>query len=375
MQWARRIAESARLIALCAITACDRVGPPPPGTTVVPVRPSPGTVPTRSSVPSVTTKPPPSATITATPLPDAVDAIQTVPGCRCGTGYQPVALAEPFYRRSLEATRDRRFADALDAASRATSVGMGEDTYENQLAISLFNVGRIEEALRLWQQIADEAPDGCELGFYASALLEVGRLQESVTIARRHLEQCPESDSSYHTLSMALEKLGDLGGALAAARAGCALKPDDADCHHRLASVLWEMKRYREARTPIRTAAQLDPTKPNIQYFLSLILEETDDLDGALAAAREAGALEPDNVKYAVRQGDVLRDMERYRDAIRAYDRALGMKAVADGLYGRAMCLHNLGEDVAALRDLKKLDRLFPNYMNTRDWIKSLSSP
>ena len=393
------------ILVLAPWSGCDNVGPPPPGAKIVRVQPQ--SQDTENSHASATVlQSPTTPPAQATPLPDDVKAMSVIPGCLCGPGYHPVSVAEPFYQASLAATKEGRFGDALDSASRAVSVGLGLDVYKNQLAIALFNAGRAEEALAKWQDIAQGSPDGCELGFYADALERLGRPAEAETVARQFVSQCSQSSTAHYILASVLDDLGRLEdaeqeatesinldsakhtayylrsqirekrhlleSALSDARAAIRLKSDDAQYHRREAGVLWEMERYSEAKQPITTAAKLAPKDAGIHYLKSMILEKAGDLDKALQAAKDAVALNPKNANYLRQLGDIYEALERPSEAIQAFDRSLALKFTPSALYSRAMCHNKIGQRGAALRDLRELDRKTPGYQNTRAWIESL---
>ena len=386
-------------------SGCDNVGPPPAGAKVIRVTPqSEGTKGPSTAVPAA--RAPTGTAVQVSPLPEEVNAITPVPSCRCSPGYYPVAAAEPLYQASLAATREGRFGVALDSASRAVSVGMGLDTYRNQLAIALFNAGRAEEALAKWGEIAQGSPDGCELGFYADALIRLGRPGEAESIARRYVNQCPQSSSARYLLAYALDRLSKLEAAdqeatesiklasddpsgyhlrsiirgkrnlldasLSDARTAVKLKPDDGDYHYREACVLWEMDRYSEARQPIANAAKLSPKDAGIHYLRSMILEEAEELDEALQAAKDAVEIDSKDPSYLQQLGDVYEALERPAEAIQAFDRSLALRFEPGVLYSRAMCHNKIGQPSAALRDLRELERKSPGFQNTRDWINSL---
>jgi tetratricopeptide (TPR) repeat protein len=390
------------------LVGCNDVGPPPPGAKIVRVRPGSLYSGSSSALAPVERSSSPPASRTS-PLPDEVEAIVPIPGCKCGSGYHPVAAAEPFYRASLSATGEGRFGDALDAASRAVSVGLGLDVYNNQLAIALFNAGRAEEALAKWQDIAQGPAGGCELGFYADALQRLGRSVEAESIARRYVRQCGRSSSAHYLLASVLNDLGRFESAeqeateainldaedalayrlrsiirerrnlldvsLSDARMALKLKPDSGDNHHLEASVLWAMGRYSEAEQPITTAAKLSPRDAGIQYFGSMILEQTDELDEALQAAKEAVEIDGKNANHLRQLGDVYEALRRPAEAIQAFDRSLALQFAPEALFSRAMCHNEIGQREAALRDLQELERKSPGFQNTRDWIESLEAP
>jgi tetratricopeptide (TPR) repeat protein len=393
------------VVACAASGGCDNVGPPPTGAKIVRVTPQ-SEGPRSPSVEAPAVRASAGAASQAPPLPEEMTAMTPVPGCECGAGYYPVATAEPFYQASLTATREGRFGDALDSASRADSVGMGLDTYRNQLAIALFNAGRAEEALAKWSEIAQGSPGGCELGFYADALIRLERHAEAEPIARRYVNRCPRSSSAHYLLAASLNRLGKweeadqlatesirlasddpsayhlrsivrekrnlLDAALSDARTAVKLKPDDGDYHRQEASVLWEMGRYLEARQPISVAAKRSPKDAGIHYFRSMILEKADELDGALQAAKDAVEIDSNNPSYLRQLGELYEALERPAEAIQALDRSLALEFSPGALYSRAMCHNKIGQRRAALRDLRELERKSPGFLNTRDWIDSL---
>lgn len=412
---------------------CDNVGPPPAGTKVVRVRTRESATPHQEETGIV-------ASQDKTALPDSIDAMQSVPGCPCGSGYYPVAPAEELYQKSLRATADSRFGEALDAASRASSVGLGRDVYENQLAIALFNAGRVQEALDHWHGLSQHELTGCELDFYASALNKLGRFTDAERIARRFIAQCNQSMEGHLTLFDSLDKQGKWAEALAEGRRAAALvpsssrahycvasllqklgrsaeadtsatraitaeasepstyylrsiirescgrfnealkdashavalRPRDPDYHYRVASVLWEMKRYTDAANEIVEATRLEPNNAQLLDFQSMIFEKCGRLDQALAAARASVAIEA-SPRHLGQLGSVLANLHRHREAIEILDQALGQQFDAGRMYQRAMSLSELGENRAALRDLREIEQRSPGHSNVREWITSLS--
>ena len=374
-------------------SGCDNVGPPPTGTKIVRVVPH-SDEPKGPSATVPAARSPAGASAQAPPLPDEVNAMIPVPGCSCGPGYYPIPTAEPFYQASLTATREGRFGDALDSASRADSVGMGLSTYRNQLAIALFNTGRAEEALAKWSEIAQGSPAGCELGFYADALLKLERPVEAETIARRYVNQCPQSSAAHYCLALALDRLGKwdmadqevtesikldssdavgyhlrsqvrekrnlLDASLTDARTAVRLKPDDGDCHFREAVVLWKMDRYSEARQPIANASRLSPENAMFHHLRSMILEHANELDEALRAARVAVALDASVADYHYREAAVLWEMDRCSEARRAISAAAKLSPKDAGIhYLRSMILEKveeLDEALQAAKDAVEID-------------------
>jgi tetratricopeptide (TPR) repeat protein len=83
-------------------------------------------------------------------------------------------------------------------------------------------------------------------------------------------------------------------------------------------------------------------------------------LDEALGDLNEAAQLDPGSPAIAVNQGNLLLRLDRFQDALRAYDDALRIAGTAYGpaLYNRAFAYRALGDLASAAADLAAAQRL-----------------
>lgn len=86
--------------------------------------------------------------------------------------------------------------------------------------------------------------------------------------------------------------------------------------------------------------------------------------EGALRALTVAMQLDRDDPHMHLARAEALKELERWRDALAAYDQVLALDSRFPGtsvvLMGRATCARETGDFERALRDLEALERLLP---------------
>lgn len=193
-------------------------------------------------------------------------------------------------------------------------------------AFALHRGGRQSDAEKLYVSALDREPGRYE-ALYGLGLLRLQqeRFAESVDLTRRALLSRPQSAEAYGNLGTALMRLGRPQEAVQCFSRTIALAPGLAQAHRDLASALGTLGRYEEALQQAEEALALSPSA-EAHAVAGAALLPLSRFDEALDHAERLVALSPQNLGMYSLLGVVLRSLNRPREAIAVYDRALAIK-------------------------------------------------
>jgi Flp pilus assembly protein TadD len=211
-----------------------------------------------------------------------------------------------------------------------------------QLALALAEAGRVEEAARMLELLAERAPRD------PAPLVELGRLE----IGRgRYAEAAARLDAARR---------------LAA----------DPRAESLLAQALLQMDRREEARAALQRALALDPNDPGSRYNLGRILRLQGESAAAVAEFRRALDADPDprlRSSLEVNLGLAYLDLRRFAPAAAVYEGLVRAHPErAEYRASLASALDGLGETGRALEQAREAARLKPDLPEAHRLIGSL---
>ena len=160
----------------------------------------------------------------------------------------------------------------------------------------------------------------------ASALSEIGRVDEAMTEYREALRLNPGRAYAHYNLGNLLRTSGRLDEALAEYREALRLEPAFQKAHYNLGLALQERKLHDEAIAEFKLASRFDPANYSPPYSLALALEDKGLLDEAIEAFREAVRRRPDLALARCKLANVLAERGRFDEAIAEYGEAVRLK-------------------------------------------------
>jgi protein O-GlcNAc transferase len=186
-----------------------------------------------------------------------------------------------------------------------------------------FQAGRLEEAERLFRQIAAERPREATVLVNLGSVLHVrGRFDEAAEIIRQAIALRPDFPEAWFNLGLALELSGKLPQAVEAFRRYQRLRPDDVSMVLRIGNHLFALGRLDESATAYRQALAIDPNNAGAWYNLGNVLRRLEQLDETVACLRQAVALKNDFADAWNNLGATLKDLGLLDESIGAHDRA-----------------------------------------------------
>ena len=220
--------------------------------------------------------------------------------------------------RMLGAVAVLERAVALDGSVEASLV-LGQALLQQQQFEPALDV--VERALA-----ADESAP--VLALKGTILAALGRNREALAALDTALEADPRNGDACTERGMVLETLGRDEEALAAFQQAVQLAPDRPEAYAGLGTLLVKAEQYEQALVPLGRALEIRPTA-QLQMTKGLALWKLERYDDAVAAFDEALRLDPANADATRYRGAALFESERYAEAIAALQLAIDLDAAA----------------------------------------------
>ena len=249
-----------------------------------------------------------------------------------------------------------RLEEALEECRAAVALAPGEASYQQNLAVVLFDLGRDEEALSHAGELQDPAVQAAYQDKLGDLLRDRKRPAEALEQYQSAAALAP-GEATYHLdIASALLDLDRVDEAMGHAADGIDLLPDPpakARVHDQLGDLLRDRKRPAEALEQYQSAAALAPGEATYHLDIASALLDLDRVDEAMGHAADGIDLLPDppaKARVHDRLGDLLREHERPAEALEECRAAVAL-APGEASYQQnlAVVLFDLGRDEEAL--------------------------
>lgn len=208
------------------------------------------------------------------------------------------------------------------APTAATALAPGQVRLAQQ-AMGLLQSGRVEEALRLARDLAAGAPRSPDaLQLLAMCHAERSEFADAERAFRQALALAPAHPLLLLNLGTLLRRAGRDAEALDAFRAATAAAPGEARTWLECGTTALSLDAFDEAAQALQRAVGLKPGDASAWHALGCAERGRDRLDAAEAALRRATALAPSLGSAWINLGAVLRLAGRAQDAVACFERA-----------------------------------------------------
>ena len=206
--------------------------------------------------------------------------------------------------------------EALDANQKSVQLDLQDAEAHSNLANSLRELGRLEEAEASYRKAIKLNPDFPEIHNNLGTMLrELNRLAEAEASCRQAIKLKPDFPEAHRNLGITLKALHKLEEAEASYKQAIKLKPDYAETHNNLGITLQELGRLEEAEASYAQAIALEPDRAEAHNNLGVTLQELGKLEEAEASYAQAIALEPDKAEAHNNLGITLQELGRLEEA------------------------------------------------------------
>jgi foldase protein PrsA len=229
--------------------------------------------------------------------------------------------------------------DAVNYYTKAWQKSPSTDV-QLKLAQALAAAGRVDEAMRRYQDLLQRSPYNAQahLG-YADLLLAQGK-----------------ADKALEEYQSALKFAGDVETREKAARKIVELKPDDITTRLRLAGYLREQYKYDGAIAQYEAVLQRDPQNLDAIIGLGDCYVPKTQYDKALSYYKQALGLTQSDEKKIEIYGKIITCEEQ-----RAGSKPLGPEGL-EALFQRALLYKETGQPDKAIADLQRIQNIDPNF-------------
>ena len=286
---------------------------------------------------------------------------------------------DALHLAGIAALQGERFEEGISRLERAIAINSNDVAIHANLGTAQMKAGHWQDALKSLDKALALDPQSASAEFNrAQVLVKLKRQSAAITGFRRAIELKADYLAAYLHLGRVLTDNGRLQDALCTYETLLRLQPEGAHNHANMAATLCVLKRYDEVLPFAEKALQLQPGNELALLSRMDMLIATGKLNEALASAEELLAAHPkslqghiwrskilvlmnqperalqlsaavrnialDDPATHVNQGWILSFLNRFREAIVCYDRAIKLKPDhVDARYNRAFAMLTLG--------------------------------
>jgi tetratricopeptide (TPR) repeat protein len=257
--------------------------------------------------------------------------------------------------------------DSITLYQHALKVTEDNSLAHINIALPLFEQGRIDEAIRHMTQAIQIAPKSRQalnaLGLY---LYKAGRIDEAADCFQKVLEIDPAYAEAHFNIASILMDKGDYAAAVKHYR--IALTSNDTPLARRkLGLALLKLGMFQEAITEYRKALSSMSGDPDVLNELGYALDHTGKSDEAIDLYNKALLIAPEDIYIHLNFGLALTNSGRFKEAAKEYEKILLLdpnNATAHNDFGVA--LSRLGKLDQAIEHFKEALKIRPGYKRAK---------
>ncbi|MCA9263918.1 MAG: tetratricopeptide repeat protein [Planctomycetales bacterium] len=220
-----------------------------------------------------------------------------------------------------------------------------------QHAKSLHESGAIVEAEALYRQIAEsDSSDAFKASNNLGTLLEsIGRVPEAIEVYQKGVEQRPDCFLLHYNLGHALHQTGQLGPALFSYMKALELEPESAETHFNLGNLLFDQGRFNSAVGVYERAIECAPDFREAHSNLGSTHFELRNFTAAADCYRAALRIDDQKAAEHFNLARTLDSLGQYEESIRAYERSLEINPKSSTTHAHLVILYKkLGREYDA---------------------------
>ena len=215
-----------------------------------------------------------------------------------------------------------------------------------QQAISFYQVGQLQQAEQICQQILRDFPKHAEtLHLLGIIAYQVGENKIATDLITRAIEVDSKQSPFYYSLGNSLRGQGKLEKAIEAYQQAIQIQPNHAEAYNNLGVALIDQGKLEESIQIYQKTLEIQPNCADAYNNLGNVLREQGRLKESIQAYQKTLEIQPNCADAYSNLGIALKEQGRLKESIRAYQKAIYIQA------GSAAAHNNLGQILLLLGD------------------------
>jgi clan AA aspartic protease (TIGR02281 family) len=170
--------------------------------------------------------------------------------------------SEAHYRYAWNLYQGGKPGAAVQEMLIAEHLSGTDERIETQLADMMRGNQQFDESAKQYEKCAGLYPTKATnlLGLQATCVKEAGKTEQALTLFQKIADKSPKNDLAWNQSVECFDSLGKKGEAIKAARQGLKVLPNNAFLHYKLGTLLSDQPNKDDAITELRKSAELDPS-------------------------------------------------------------------------------------------------------------------
>ena len=226
---------------------------------------------------------------------------------------------------------------AIESYQQAVNLNPDYAAAYMNLGTALQEKGDAKKAIEIYQRVIELTPENPRAyNSIGVAYLKEDNIAAAIKNYRRAIEISPDLAIAHNNLGAALYKEGYIDQAIETYNHALQLQPDDPNTHANLGAALADKRYHSEAIESYKHAIKLKSDVSLWHYLLGVIFAENEDTKSAFKYLYNSLELDPDFAEAHHAIGLIYYKLQKYGDALAAFDRSGSVASFAQSL----LCLH-----------------------------------
>jgi tetratricopeptide (TPR) repeat protein len=214
-----------------------------------------------------------------------------------------------------------RLSKSLEVKWKALDLDPKDHESQFNLANTLRDLGRLDEAEVCYRKVLDLKPDHIgALEKLGTTLNDKGDREAAIKSYKKAIKIEPNFAEVYNLLGMTLKGVGRIEEAKVSYERAIEISPDFAEAYYNLGIILTENSKLEDAEYNLRQAITLRHDFSEAYNNLGNLLELKDDMEQAELNYRLALRINTNYTKARINLAGILKKLEKYEEAIKHFD-------------------------------------------------------
>ena len=230
--------------------------------------------------------------------------------------------------------KEEDFAAAIASYKKAIELDSEYFWVYKKLAVTLTELGKLDEAIRIYQEFLNLQPDNPEISCHlGNVYRKQGNLDKAINAYRKAININSKYLGAYINLANTLIQHKQLEEAIQVCHQAIELKPEKSTSYRILGNAQFKVQDYESAYISYHKAIELEPETATNYRCLGNLQMRQGDLEAAKVNYEKAIELDPDHFWHHKLLGDAFCKLQQFEEAVAEYEKAIELDIKRPGLY------------------------------------------